>query len=346
MKYIPVILFVFVMSPSLAQSAWLEDTGVSIHNSQIRRIVIFQDTVKWGHYILRERDYICYNLKDSNEFLEGRVRRIHTDTLLMDKRYIVLGKIDKLVKSHVRAPSLAVHRSRIFLIPDTAYHAINSKLESKHIIMQSVKVQRAINRTDTVSSNFIKLNLARLLGLEIAISYERKLSRYVSLDFEVAYGFPLYNTSKPGNADPLANFRYFPMQGFSILAGPKFYRLFKNRPGLYLEPMFHFKDERFINAHLPPDPSVHARTDDYLSGDKYTKIYGLSLRIGALRNYGNVIIDYYLGLGLKVKDNICKYYYYYDYNYRYFNSDESPVVHKFQEIKPIINLGIKIGFGF
>ena len=352
--FLLILFTLFIFIPAEAQSVWEEDAGVPIlksqTKSQIRKIVIMQDTVNWGHYILREKDFICYNLIESNEFIEGRVRRIHADTLFMNKQLVVLGNIDKIVKSHVRAPSFAVHRSRIFLFPDTAYHSVEAKLAYKHLIMRSVRDQKEINRTDTNHFNFIKFNLARLLGLEIAISYERKLSRYVSLDFEAAYGFPIYDRGGPAGGRWFVRFPYFPNRGFSILAGPKLYRLYKNKPSFYFEPLFQFKDLSYVRTYLPSDETIVSNSDNnYLWGDKYTTIYGISLRIGAMRKYRHVIIDYYAGAGLKVKDITCRYYYYYDYydnKDRYFNDAHTPVVHNYTEIWPVFNLGIKMGFGF
>ena len=44
------------------------------------------------------------------------------------------------------------------------------------------------------------------------------------------------------------------------------------------------------------------RPDSYPYGNKFTNVYGLSIRIGILKKYGKVIIDYYGGLGIQYKD--------------------------------------------
>jgi len=333
--------------PTEAQSVWEEDAGVPIRSSQIRRIIIIQDTLTMKPVILREHDFIRYILKDRDEILKGKIRKIHTDTMFIKYRQDKVGTINRLVISHSGRPDFQVQRSRIYLLPDTAYNSISSKLASKHGIMKNVRTARVLHRTDTIHSNFIKLNLARLFSFEIAFSYEHKVSPFVSVELELGYQLPLY-PSPPGSGSPFETDQLF-SEGFTLLIGPKLYRLWKNRPGFYLEPFAIFKTLRYLNVYFPASYADIPRSESYPIGDKYTQVYGITLRIGTIRKYGKVIVDYYTGIGMKVKDYTYKFYGYDDYydgKTVYYSADHTPVIRKSTEIWPVFNLGIKMGFGF
>jgi hypothetical protein len=219
------------------------------------------------------------------------------------------------------------------------------KMDQKRMHELLVKV-----RTDSVHDNFLKLNLARLFGLEIAFSYERKISPSTSFEMEVGYGFSIVDRSTPGSGDLFETNQFLPGESFSIWLGPKIYRLVQKRPGFYIEPFAEFKFMRSLDIYFPSDYSVYPDNGEhYPFGDKYTNIYGISMRIGTVRNYGGVIVDYYAGLGLKLKDYT--YYYYGYYNHYdsetiYYFADHTPIVDKDAVVYPVINLGIKMGFGF
>ncbi len=69
------------------------------------------------------------------------------------------------------------------------------------------------------------------MRIEIAFSYERKIRHSISLEFEPGYAFPVYDRSTPGNGDIFETFEFFPSEGLSLLAGPKFYWNIEKRPG-------------------------------------------------------------------------------------------------------------------
>lgn len=346
--FLLILVTLFIVVPTEAQSVWEEDAGMAIPNSQIRRIIILQDTLTMKPLIVREHDFIRYILWNKDKIFKGRITRIHKDTLFLKSHQDKIGSINKLVLYHSGKPDFQVQRSRIYLLPDTAYNSISSKLASKHGIMKNVRIARVLHRTDTIHSNFIKLNLTRLFSFEIALSYERKLSPFVSLEFEVGYQFPLYDRTRPGSGDLLETAQLF-SEGFSLLLGPKVYRLWNRRPGFYIEPFAIFKTLRYLNVYLPGSYVSNPSSEFYPFGDKYTTVYGITLRIGTVRKYGKLILDYYTGLGIKVKDYAYYYYGYYDhYDNKnvYYLLDHSAITRKVTEIWPVFNLGIKIGFGF
>ena len=289
-----------------------------------------------------EREFIRFYIIDTASLQTGKITRIDHDTIMTKNGIMMMKDISRIDLGHSGKPRFNVRRSWIHLLPDSAYQSTESKHRAMAKIHQSIHKRRAIFRTDSVHSNFIKLNLARLFGLEIAFSYERKISRKISLELELGYGFPIYVHTPPGNGNPFEAFPYFPSEGYSIYIGPKFYNLSApNSHGFYFEPFFMFKNLKAIDIYFP------SNSDTYKHGDRYTLVYGLSLRIGTVRKYGGVVVDYYAGLGVKFKDNTyyCKSYWN-GYQHIYYFKDHTALVSKELIVLPSVSLGIKMGFGF
>ena len=311
-----------------------------------RKMIIFEDTTRWKPYVIKEHQFIRYRLIDSAKTLKGKIHKIHHDTLFFKSGYLLPATIDRIVNAHSKTPRFRIQQSRLFLLPDSAYHSRSSRKKSENSVMDPINYRYKLARTDTISQNFIKLNLARLLRLEIAFSYERKISPSISLEFELGYGFPVYDRSTPGSGDLFETFEYFPSEGLSLLVGPKFYRHLEKRPGFYFEPLAIVKALRYLDVFFPSDYMETPNSEFYPFGDKYTMVYGASFRMGKVRKYGKVMVDYYAGLGFQVKDityHFIGYYNHYDGEYIYY---DPVVIQKKAELWPILNLGIKMGFGF
>ena len=337
---ISAILFLLLhSSPLFSQSMDDEPDTASSH---IRKIIVLEDTVKYKYLIVSEFDFIRYRIIDSDGLHKGKINRIDLDTLFVKDGIIPIKMIDRIELGHSGKPGFRVSQSRIHTLPDSAYQSEDLKHQYKSTILKGIHLRRALARTDTIHSNFIKLNLARLFGLEIALSYERKITDKVSLEIELGYGFPLQVHTPPGNGNPFEANPYLPSGGYSIYFGPKFYNLSLNMPGFYFEPFFMFKDLKAEDIYFP------SNSEQYKFGDKYTMVYGLSLRIGTVRKYGGLVVDYYAGLGVKFKDYTYYYYGYYNaYGHHiYYNPDHSPVIENELSILPSVSLGIKLGFGF
>jgi len=63
MKYILVMLSLILGLSSDAQNKWNKQASRSRPEHDVRRIIIFHDTVKSTHYIIRERDVIRYTMR-------------------------------------------------------------------------------------------------------------------------------------------------------------------------------------------------------------------------------------------------------------------------------------------
>lgn len=209
--------------------------------------------------------------------------------------------------------------------------------------------EKNLARTDTERGNFIKLNLARLLFVDFAVSYERKISRKISLEMEFGYQYPLESHQHSDIGNPFFGLTLFlPGQGFSFEAGPKIYRLNQNHPGFYILPWMIFKDMVCTDVSFPA--SVYGNKEKcYPYGDNHYQVYGVIFRIGTMKNFGGFILDLYTGVGIKVKSNHYNLYGYWDTDKEdllSYNKDGSPVSFRKTTVYPAISLGLKIGFGF
>ena len=343
------ILLFTVVSLTASARPGTGDPTVSSGEKHPGRMIIFEDTVKWRHYIIKEHDFIHYRLPGNSKKQQGKVTAIRRDTIFMGSRYLVPGMIDKIVVGHSRYPHFHVSRSRTFAMSDYAVKSKEYMTSWKDRLLGDIRHRRVLARTDSTHSNFIKLNLSRLFGLEIAMAYERKISRSVSLEIELGYQFTTSHRRKPGSGDVFENFP-FPPEGYSVYIGPKIYRIFNN-PGGYVEPSFLFKDLRYLNQLFASDNKLvqPVSSEYYPVGNQFIQVYGLNLRFGMLRKYGKVIFDYYTGAGVRLKDNTYYFYGYYDYHDNhtfYYNADHSPRIVKDLTVTPAIYLGVKMGFGF
>lgn len=347
-RFIVSILMILRITSCYAQSDYGEGPAESVKLPPLRKIIIFEDTIKYRHLIIREHDFIRYSLLDSAGTLKGKIMKISSDTLFLKHESVVSGDIDKIIIAHSRSPHFSVARSRIYLLPDSAYYSSGSKKEWKSRIMKPIIHRQILRGTDSVHNNFIKMNLARLLSFEFAFSYERKFSRRWSAELELGYGFPVGNKSNP-SGNPFAAKFYYP-ESFSVLAGPKYYGIIPEMPGSYLEFFLQFKNERFLDSYFSSSvPSENSGSEINPHGDVYSKVYGFSFRFGTLRKYGAVVVDYYTGIGLKLKVNTYYLDGYYDGGrdeFHYYNADHSQVMSEQNVLVPVFNLGLKLGFGF
>jgi hypothetical protein len=209
--------------------------------------------------------------------------------------------------------------------------------------------EKNLARTDTVRGNFIKLNLARLLFVDFAVSYERKISRKISLEMEFGYQYPLESHQHSDMGNPFFGLTLFlPGQGFSLEAGPKLYWLNRNHPGFYILPWVIFKEMWCTDVSFPA--SVYGNKEKcYPYGDNHYQVYGAIFRIGTMKNFGGFILDLYTGVGIKVKCNHYDLYGYWDTDKEKllpYNNDGSPVSTQKTTVYPAFSLGLKIGFGF
>jgi len=203
---------------------------------------------------------------------------------------------------------------------------------------------------DTVGhGNFIRLNVARLLTADLAVSYERTLSRKVSLEMEFGYQCALESHVHSDEGNPFFRiYQLLPGEGFSVEAGPKIYRLSRNHPGFYIQPWGIFKNMRCTDVSFRSS-GYGDKEKCYPYGDNRYRVYGAAIRVGSMKTYGCFVMDFYAGAGIKVMDNHYNLYGYWDQEKEDllpYNKDKSPdSLHKMTAL-PVISLGLKIGFGF
>ena len=202
---------------------------------------------------------------------------------------------------------------------------------------------------DTIHGNFIKLNVARLLFADFALSLERKISRKISVEMEFGYQYPIQSHEHSDMGNPFFGLLLLlPGQGLSLEAGPKIYRLIRNHPGFYILPWLIFKEMRCTDVSF--SHSVNGNKEkNYSYGDNRYQVYGAILRVGTMKKFGGVIFDFYAGAGIKVKCNHYELYGYWDNEKEelfQYSKDGSPVSTRKTTVYPAISLGMKIGFGF
>ena len=188
--------------------------------------------------------------------------------------------------------------------------------------------------------NMFKLNFSLLANLTIAISYEHRFNHDYALDMEAGIQFQGVPSS---TADPM-NMVVFPMwkqSGVIANAGMKYYF---DKKG-YIEPLMIYKYLTMSQAR-----TGFPTAQKELLQDAYANHYGIALRVGTMTRMGGMLVDGYFGLGIKVMliHQLAYGYYEYDDESRvsWYNHDHSPNVYNLVQYYPVINLGVKLGFGF
>jgi hypothetical protein len=186
----------------------------------------------------------------------------------------------------------------------------------------------------------IKWSFSRLALLQLVAAYEYRFTKTWSFEFEGGYQFKAgdqLNPSGPGKLIP-----YYRFEGPVAQTGVKYYL---NSRG-YVEPLFHYN-------YLVMDSAVsELPTGTVCLQDQFRNEFGFSLRVGQLIRMGSLIIDGYIGLGIKaVTTKRFAYGYYYnqgtsDYYLRWYNDQHIPLEDDFLSWEPILSVGIKIGGGF
>ena len=185
--------------------------------------------------------------------------------------------------------------------------------------------------------NFIKLNVSKMIHLEIMFAYERYITRKFYWETEAGYVFGTKDA-----AYYMINYPLYSYNGISVTTFPKFY--FNNRS--YWGPVLMYKYLWFKEIRTGwPD-----HNENGILQDQYRNDLGVSLRYGFMRSFGGFIVDLYAGLGIKgiwIHQLAYAHYMYHDSDQKiWYNKDHSPVTDDFFLVYPVINMGIKIGLGF
>lgn len=290
---------------------------------------------------------------DHGTKVSGKIDKISGDTITVGDTAFMAGDIEEIRKSTFagqpwmspRERSAIWYRSdasvwKIICPPPDAYkNAWTFKLfiSSRE---RALKPARQATYNPFVYKNFLKVNLAKLAHLEIALAYERVLGPKLSLETELSVIFGVKN------ADAHYHFNYplYNYNGFSVTTYPK---IFLINPRTYFGFVFMYRYLWFdqVRTGWPEKSSNSSSLQDQKRND-----FGVSLRLGFMRRYNQLVIDWYVGGGLKIillHQEIYATYPYHDSQTMYWlHPDHSPDVYNKVLLGPVINAGIKLGFGF
>ena len=204
--------------------------------------------------------------------------------------------------------------------------------------MDSARAVNRLRQADTIHNNFLKLDVTRLLWLEIFATYERKFNRWLSFEAGAGYQFSDGGTFKVTDPGGEAYYMIFPYQGAIVTIGPKFYHFIPRRPNIYWDLLFLYRnlwyDKLFYSG------------DDYSLEDRNRIDYGASINWGIMKKFEGLIVDFGFGIGIR-KTNIKVTVYqsapYWDHNR--ITTYDPPEVYYINKINPVLNISLKLGFG-
>jgi hypothetical protein len=187
--------------------------------------------------------------------------------------------------------------------------------------------------------NIVKFNISKMANIELAIGYEYRFTKIFAFDLET--GFQYAAMTGEANDAFMDLYPLYKYTGLTLVTGCKTYL---NSRG-YLEFLSHYK-----YLVMNQTKTLFPNGDRYAFQDQTRNDYGFSIRIGELTRIGDIVIlEGYFGLGVMVVNVQQEIYGTYDEDssiLHWRNADHSPVASETQLLMPIVNAGIKIGFGF
>lgn len=285
----------------------------------------------------------------SGKHISGRVSLIKADTIFFKDTSVRVSDINQLYFKSIMPPpnhQLDDRRRLIYdskgsnniLIcpPDSVYRDDWAWENYLYDLVNKVKEKKIQTIQPYIYKNFLKVNIAKLGHLELALSYERFINKSFSWETELS---AIFGANIHGYT--LINYPLFNYSGFSITTYPKFY--YTSRAYIAIVMMYRnlwFTSEKFAW----PDVEDHVTLQDQFRND-----FGLSLRFGWMFRYRRFVIDYYFGGGVKLvmlHQNIYGKFDSYDdkviWNYPDHSADRSDT----DRAGLVLNLGIKIGGAF
>jgi hypothetical protein len=286
--------------------------------------------------------------------ISGRVKLIKADTIFFIDTIVRVANIDRIFfKSPAPFPNhmpdnertvayvAGWHNWQIICPPDSVYRNSWSYQSYMHNLIRQEKSEQLAPLNPLVYRNFLKVNIAKLFHLELALSYERYISKRFTWETELSGILGINGADAYYFIDyPLYNYN-----GISITTYPKFYVI---SPRTYLSPVFMYRYLWFKGVRTDwPDKDTEGNGE---LQDQYRHDLALSLRIGFMRRYGKFVIDFYAGGGIKyiiIHQLVYSTYEDHDDDEMYWNHpDHSPDTYNKGLFGPVINLGIKIGGAF
>jgi hypothetical protein len=310
-----------------------------------RRIILLERIERPALLKISEQQIIHGSVKrdTSTEWIKTRIMRIRGDSVYFESEGYLFQDIESLdlpnFNHYRKSDSL---NWRIIFPPDDIYRDRESYSSYMREVTIQFKKQRLPSRSCRSFNNMLKFNITKILNVEIAFAYERKITNRWALEIETGYQFAV--------ADPMSDdfflgmYPLYKYSGVNVVAGPKFY------PGkvgyLQLIIVYHYLD-----MDLSRTKSANS-SRDYGLQYQYRNDVGGGLRFGIVtRASRSMVVDSYIGLGLKAcminqfiygtypEDDSENYFHWY-------NADHSAENNHVTLLMPVISLGIKIGIGF
>jgi hypothetical protein len=339
------ILSIFFLNISInSLYAQLKQTPVrtGFGNHRKPRMIYFEYKKAPRLYNIAERRVREIRLKSDSDSRIMKITRINEDSVYLNRNGYLFHDLSMIeLTTDLYYMSSDSAGWKVYFPPDSIYSRNSYFAKYFHDMVRQVKKDKFEWLVPSFRSNLITLNVSRLANLEISIAYEARITEEYS--FEVETGVQFGHADPMMDDGPLGVYPLYKFHGFTSLTGFKYYF---NRRG-YIEPLLHYNYLEMLNAR-----SKFQGNGKYHLQSQYRNDLGFSLRCGKITRIGeHMILDGYAGLGIKMMmihqlDNGT---YLYDDslgNFFWANPDHSPKINEIVSLWPIVNCGIKIGFGF
>ena len=306
------------------------------------RVIYFETKKAPKLYRIAEKNLRQIRTAGAHDSRIARITRIQADSVYLDGQGYMLHDINKIELAHFDYRQADSSGWKVYFPPDSIY---SRKLYFDlyiHSLAHQVKKDRSVWLAPPFKTNLITFNIAKLANLEISFGYEYEIVKNCALVIETGFQFgPAVTMSDDGPG----GFNFYPLykfHGFTSLTGYKYYF----SPRGYIEPLMHYNYLEMIDTR-----SKFQGNGYYHNQDQYRNDVGFSFRYGKItRLGGHMILDAYVGLGVKVMlihQLDYGYYEYEDYgDFHWANEDHTPQINELVAFWPIVNAGIKIGVGF
>jgi len=305
--------------------------------------------------VIRCGDKVAFKKGFSDSYTEVIIERISSDTLFFRNGMIHTGRILAFSLWHGNHKYDIDLSTWVFVIPPPDVYGSTPLLNvfcswiGKHCnsdgsydVMKWEYYHSSITAGhDTTHWNFLKFDMLRVLYLQFTAMYERKFPGNISLEVGGGYQVRLDIGSVPFTY--YGENPFYPFSGPLLIAGVKFYGLSRLIRYVYMEPQViykyvYFKDDWY------EDPSESTS----IFQDQYRNVAGATINFGFQKISTGMVVDMAFGVGFKYTQihQVCYYYKEPQSGLSYYNAEHTPVTKDEDVWYPLINLSVKLGFGF
>lgn len=322
-----------------------------------RKAIFFENKSKFSILTIAEGKEYAFRLSSGRE-LSGKIQEIKGDTIRVKDTLIVASDLVELWRYSLpgtprlllpgfndKSAALVIKLAdttvwKLVCPPPEAFQNLITYQNYLQTLKRDLKRRKYSMLQPFRYRNFLKLNVAKLAHLEVALSYERVIGPKFSVENELSVIFGVKNA----DAHYTINYPLYNYNGLSLTSYPKFFII---NPRTYLGLVFMYRYLWFdqVRTGWPGKNGNSSYLQNQVRQD-----LGMSLRFGIMHRYGHFVIDWYVGGGLKIiflHQEIYGTYPYQDSMTMYWRyQDHSPDVYEKVLLGPVINAGIKIGLGF